>query len=386
MLQTEQDITVFLNTVINKNPNDYEIIGNIGHQLLEVVATAPIADNKEQYIHQYLKELLYTVDLSKSFSKKLIFIYDDAMMPEILLSMHSWFLQQCCKVENIVIIITTHPGISSWYQQYLKLFRVAGFTIIEATFLRNDPHFVPYAKIPKIDNAAVTKKLQYYFSFYGGTYNSLERDFLTAMMSSLDNLGFIDYCGFSKDISGLDNYLEQVSNFSNRELLDKLLEIIKEKNFNIDRGGILNKSNFTTFLSGFIWEKDKISCCQLVRETLNDIPYPNISEKTLRSIMHCQIPIILTGGNPIAELEKFGFNLNYKLVDYNYIYNGSTFFDQIMRIIEQINTISKNYTLHDLEDYMIENKEIFWDNYNHIISGNMYSQIKNNIIKELSNG
>lgn len=375
---------------IHSESDTYKCIGKISNQLLKIVTDAPNQDKKESHIHQFLDIFLKDYDLTISFSKKVILIYDEAISVEILLALHTWFFTKTGNISNITLVTTHTVGLNTWYDNYTKLMGEQGFNIIEA------PWFAYYLSYPNnlivgcrtaaiISKKSFSKKLNYYFSYFGGRQSSLEKDFL-ATIAFESKIGYVDYLsGFDLNLQLFDDYLEQLSNFCNRSLIDKLLAIRnvnqKTQTYDIDP---LFPDFFKTATVDKDWKIDKQAACRVIRETLNSTPFSIVTEKTLRSFVHSQIPLPLSGVGTIDQLTKLGFKFDHNLIDYDAYQFEPIFFKRVVKLYEQLTNLSICYTLPDLEEYMNDNRELFCYNYEYIISGDVFKNIKENLIKELT--
>lgn len=368
-----------ITNVISDN-TDYKIIAYLTTEIIKIISNSPVDEYKEKYVHEFLYNNIHR--LTASFNEKLIFVYDEIISVEILTFIHTWFSKQSCDIENIIFISTHTLGMKKWYNDYLKLYGSIGFKVIEATWMTllmwESSRLSTLTAPPKgIDN----RKLKHYFSYYGGTRSTLEQDALTALVLTRKKFGSIEYMGkFKSDPDQFDAYLEQITNFKNRELADQLLDIYKNSKL-IDHKGSVRCEGFT--YSGTQWEIDSRSLCQILRETATDIPYSIVTEKTFRTFIHFQIPMPLSGINSVENLESLGFKFCHDLIDYSYQYIPN-FITRVQGCLSQINTLANNHSLGDLEEYILNNKDIFWHNYDRIASRNAFDDIKSRIIKELN--
>lgn len=351
------------------------IIGTITNQLLVTIGLSSQV-NKEKDIHNFLDQYLQNVNLAASFDRKLFLIYDEVMYLEILLAIHSWFSVKCCNLKNIVLVTTHTLGAGVWYQTYTKMIGVPGITVIEAP-LMSDRYLARFKSIPK--DQPLTKNLKYYFSFYGGSYGSLERDFLAAYFINV-GAGYVDYMGgFTSTPDQYENYLEQQTEFSNRQLVDTLLNIRNTVTFPKEDQMLNESFDFT----GYQWTIDKQSAGQVIRETSNSTPWTTITEKTLRCFVHGQIPIPVSGTYCVVNLEKLGFVFDHSIIDYSY-QNESILYRRLNLIKQQIDLLKHKYTLEELEKYFVANDDMLCYNYNYIASGRLFNRIKENLIREIN--
>lgn len=352
-------------------------IGHLYAELLTVISRAPPNDiNKSLYVNEFLDMYFDGINLDESFNSKLVLVYEELITAEILTYMHQWFLKQCCNINNICVIFVYTLGIKQWYTQYLELMAQPGLTIIEATWI-NTKNVARQKNIPQLTEQLIRKQLKYYFSFYGGSYSSLERDFLS-IVSASTSMGWTDYCGIKSSDTELDNYLEQLTYFSDRNAVDKLLlakQLVKFKNVK-DR-----YSAITAYQSGVQWKIDKGSAIQVVRETLNDSYFTAFTEKTIRSFIHLQVPMMFSGVGAVDNIKGLGFQFCDTIVDYNSYQYEKQFFIRVSKMFAELTRIKNSYTLKQLEEIIIDNKDVFYHNYDLIQSGKL-EKLANSKIKE----
>lgn len=369
--------------ILENVKTDYEIILDLDEVLATLYGFNPKYENKEPYIHEFLRNKLSNTDISKSFHKKLLILYQEMLFPEILLSIHSWFFTRACNIENIVFLCTQSAGLKEWYQLYLNLHGIKGFTIIEAPFVSEQYKEWWLTDIPALDKKKLDKKVKYMFSYYGGRYRSPERDFLASALSTIPN-SFVDYWADSstdeQDEKEFENYLEQFTNFCDRSYIDQLLESRKNLEY-IEGIRIFDETWKDT--DTVIKKTDKISACSVIRETSNLLQYSTIGQKTLRSFMHLQFAIPISGHKSVEYLERLGFVFNHKLIDYSYQYEYSVY-KRMKLLIKELNRLSTEYTLNDWQDIIHDNAELLCYNYNHFAEGTMLKVIKQNVIRSLN--
>jgi hypothetical protein len=371
---------VFLNQNLNnyiKSNKKCKLIFCFNAELIEVVANAPLSENKDQLVYKKLNQIFSNIDLKESFEKKLIIVYAEVIIPENLIQLHQWIARQCCNIENIVLVTTLHSGVEKWYNQYLELYGDQGMQIVDAPWIYIDQYYTIQNSIPSLDKNLINKNLKYYFSYWGGTYPSLERDVVSVILSNLLN-GYLSYIGCVSSDSEFNNYLEQLTWFGNRELIDQLLTKKQTTKFL----GITNKNLINDYCKGFQFDHDKQSALCPVRETLNDIQYSTITEKTMKAFIHMQIPLPISGVGTVDELTKLGFQF-CDIVNYNSFQHEKLFLKRVCLIKDEIIRIQQTYTLKQLEEYILDHKEVFYNNYNLIQQGVLAEQSANAVIAKL---
>jgi len=357
---------------------DHKIISRITVEILQIISNAPADDNKEKYIHNYLDKTIFKKDLLDSFQRPVIVIYDEVLTVEILLAIHLWFIKQSCNIDNIFLVTTHTLGASEWYKKYLNLFGLRGFRLVEAP-LMSRRYVDRFIDIPKKDIFS-NKKIKHYFSYYGGSYPSLEKDFLVTVMLQLPN-GCVEYMsGFSNDEEKLDNYLEELTGFCDRKTVDNLMNIRRSFVFTKNKTQTLNE---TFNLLGHQYQIDQQCAFQIIRETNNSTPFSCITEKTLRSFIHGQLPIPLSGKNSVNNIKKLGFLLDSNIIDYNYQYLD-TFYERIQAVVTEVCRIQKNFSLEDLTNYINDNLDLIEYNYKYVASGMLFDTIKTNFLKQIN--
>jgi hypothetical protein len=357
---------------------DYEIIMSVNVELLCVITNAPWQENKETYIHSFLDDKLCDIDLTKSFKKKLVILYQEVIYVEILLAIHSWFYTKAANIENIIFISTQTLGLSEWYDSYLKLYGIKGFKIVDAPLTSEIYKDRWLTAIPELDKDQLNKKLKYLFSYYGGRYGSVERDFLAALLST-NTHGFVDYWnGFYTSSDEFENYAEQITNFLDRNLVDNLLEIHKKKKW-----GNTNQESEAIVSTGIIKNIDMQSACQVIRETSNLSPFSCITEKTIRGFLHLQFILPISGYKSVSYLEELGFKFAHDVIDYRYQLEPNLI-KRLMMLVAELNRLSTTYTLDDWKQLIYENADMLCYNYNYFAEGNMLEKIKINIIKAIN--
>ena len=354
--------------------SEYKKICSIGPELLYLVSSVPEHEYKEKYIHKFLDIHIDSSSLQESFNKKLLFVYDETITTEIFISIHNWFLKKCCNLKNILFVSTHTLGLGEWYQKYLGLFGQSGFMVVEVPLYT---YWMPCLidSYESLDKPNINKGLNYYFDFYGGTHGSLDRDFLVSLFLSHQGIGHIDYLGgFSSDIEKFDGYLEQLTNFCDRNACDQLLKnrklnhFVSRKNMNIVKISADVTYNTNIHL---------LSACQIIRETMDNQNFSILTEKTLKGFLNLQF-IIPLGFQSISHLESLGFLFAHDLIDYNY-QDETNFYKRACLVSEQINKLQQRYSLKDLEQIILDRKAILMHNYDCIVSGKLFEKIYHNV-------
>lgn len=353
---------------------DFEIIKNINCGLFDAVAKFP---TDRFAIKNKLDSMFSTVDLTKSFDKKVIIIFDETLFLEVLIELQSWLSSKCCNIKNIVVITTHTIGANDWYKRYLNLFGLTGFKLIEAPLL-TEQYNKRFNSIQPYNNIRAFTQLKYYFSYYGGSHGTVERDVLTSMFSTVGG-GYVDYmAGFTVTDAEFEGHLEYLTRFVDSAMVSKLIKAKQQFWVNDNDEKIFNE-DFSN--NGFQFKIDSESACHVIRETNNYTPYSIITEKTIRGFLHQQIPIPL-GAKSVEYLTKLGFCMDYDIIDYSYQYIDNHY-DRILSVCDQLNLIKQKYTLDDLADYLNDKQDIIRYNYNYIQSEEVFKKISANLLEKL---
>jgi len=353
---------------------NYKKICSIRAELLILVASVPEIEHKEKYIHEFLDRHIDSNSLLESFNRKIIFIYDESISTEVFISIHNWFLKKCCNIKNILFVSTNTLGLSTWYKKYLDLFGQIGFVVVEVPLYT---FYMPGVinSYENLNKPHINKELKYYFDFYGGTYGSLDRDFLVSLFLSHQSIGYVDYLGgFTNNTGKFDGYLEQLTNFCDRKVCDqltenkKLLQIASRKN--IDKMQLVSNVAYNSNVH-------LVSACQIIRETMDNQNFSILTEKTLKGFLNLQF-IIPLGFQSIRHLESLGFLFAHDLIDYSY-QDEPNFYKRAQLVSEQVGKLKQRYSLKDLEQIILDRKEILMHNYDYIVSGKLFEKIYHNV-------
>jgi len=355
---------------------DLEIIAYFDDTMTGIVANAPRNGYKEIYLHKFLDDYFSCKKFDKSFTNKLLIVYDETLSPEIMIALHNWFKKQCCKMSNLILISTHTLNLNEWYNKYCDLTLQSGFTVIDTPLAFYFDKLLHNTQ--SIENYKI-KNLQHYFTYFGGTYSTAERDFTTACVMLYKNLGHIDYIGgYVSTNKEFDNFLEEITEFQDRSLCDKLMAARKAyewPNNSISPDETIKLSYFEKNVY------NKVSAFNLTRETFNSFPYCIFTEKSIKTFLDMQI-ILPIGYHSVDLIKKNGFIFLEDLIDYNYQHEKKLHY-RLLAALEQIKKISKNYTLPQLAEKLYDSRDIFLYNLNYIASGEFYKNSARNLVKKI---
>lgn len=365
--------------VINKTMPEAILLGRIKEELLTCIGQAPVSEYKEKYIHSWLDEKLEKDLLLKSFENKLILIYDEIIIIEVLVFLHTWFKKNACKIENIIVIATcTYDSLSNWYKQYCDLYGTKGFVLIETAWIYAMYFLAWKQNNPLTSKLYQKKQFKNYFEYFGGQRSEKSRDFATAALLTVAELGHIEYLGgFQSSLDEFDAYLEEISGYSNRPKCDEIVTARTNPRF--------NHLASASHIPGFDVLKSPhtgISAFTVLRETSYNETITVLTEKTLKAFISMTLPLPM-GYKSVDELTKLGFKFDHSLIDYSYQYE-KTYFDRIIKLVDEIKRLSTSYTLDELSERFYNNRSIIEHNYNYIVSNKVFNNIQDKLIRDLN--
>jgi hypothetical protein len=349
----------------------YELVGVIGTQLLEILAIAPAMEPKDLYVEQVLDQMFRDYNWAKSFDQCLVILYDEVMPSELVIILHQWLRRKCANIENIILVQTHHLGSSSWWQQYCDTMRVKSFKIHEC-FFTHSPDYWPqwFANIPELPSSswfADHKNIQQLFSFYGGSYSSLERQYLILRLLTIGNHGAIDYLGKFDSQQAIIDWTEFATYYCNQDEINSISSVYYD---HVDSNKMLKNKNCISptpsiknerlTYSGFQWSMDSRSFASIIRETLNSDVYSCLTEKTLRGFLH-HTAVVPLGFQAVDHLEKWGFWFPHDIIDYKF-QNEPVFSKRISMMLSSMNKVIDNYSYQDLQKIYEHNIDNFHRN------------------------
>jgi len=130
-----------------------------------------------------------------------------------------------------------------------------------------------------------------------------------------------------------------------------------------------NKTIFCDFYKNF--------AIDVVTETVFQYPYPQITEKTIRPIVHEKLFILVAPANTLAMIHKFGFKTFPEFIkeDYDTIKDPHV---RLQFIVDELTRISK-FSIDDIRKTMLQYKDTLKHNYDH------YHWLCNNEIEQIVN-
>jgi hypothetical protein len=342
-----------------------DLAGVIRNELLTAIDSAPVLGPKDLYVESLLDKMFLNYDWAKTFSSPVAIVYDEIVTSEILLILHQWLRRQCANIENIYLITTHHSGVKLWWDQWCECFHEKSFNIVE-TFFTNAAASEKYFKNIDFDRLMTSefyrlhKTVNKLFSFYGGTYSSMEREFLTLKMLEFYNVAEIDFFAQFSSKKEILDYTENITYFLNQNEIDNISRLydqyVSDRKLNFNCHLLRNKDEAIDF-SGLQWSIDKNCWATVIRETVNSDLFSTITEKTLRACLHHTV-LIPIGFYSVRDLEALGFWFPHDIVDYSY-QSEPLFAKRIDKLVNTLHTINKHYSAAQLEQYYVDNLHQF---------------------------
>jgi len=352
------------------------IAGRFYCELLEIISSTTDSAVQRKTIYSWLDKNIDLKLLRCSINQKIVYVWDEVIIPELVILLHDWVRMQMCNITNIVLISTHTSNLSEWYNSYCKLFNQNKMSIVDAPWaftIYSEEIFKSFESVP---STYTKQECQYYFDFYGGFRNTEQRDFQTAAFATIAELGYIEYgAGYGNNYD-FNGYLETISGFVDASMCDKI-----------------NKAKHSVILQRTVEPKLKVQtnhvktgnkCAfKIITETSCHTPFNVVTEKTLKGIFEMR-KILPLNYKSISELEKFGFILNDNIFNTTYQFEP-LYFKRILGSIHEIKKLSLQYTLTELSDLIYDKcKRNLEHNHNLIKSKNLYKNIIYNTAQKLS--
>lgn len=339
------------------------VAGVIRAELLVAVASAPVLEPKDSYVKATLDKLFCHYDWTGTFSSPTIILYDEVITSEILVILHKWLRSKSSNIENIYLVTTCNSGICQWWKQWCNCFNEKSFNVVELFFtdsLYFKNYFKDVTQCPDLNFYTNNKKIVKLFSFYGGTYSSSEREFLTLSMLKFHNCASIDFFAQFSSKKTLLDYSENITYYLNQKEIDALSDLydqyVKDGCFLLNQQYVRQKNESVNF-GGLQWELDKFSWATVIRETINTDCFSTVTEKTVRACIHHTV-LIPIGVRSVSDLETLGFWFPHDIVDYSYQHNP-IFASRINQLCNSLKKITETYSMGQLHQYYLDNIHLF---------------------------
>lgn len=369
-----------VNEIIASRLSDYiqsinpqvTVIGILHDELIHHLQKDAINVSIIDWIDSYFSQ----VDFEQSFHKKFVIVYNESFSANTFLQFHDWLVNKKCKLENIYFISGNTCGLQQWYVDYCRLMNQSKITIIDAPALTCQ---VSPELCKPIENyqGECLDKFENYFTYYGGLYSDPERELITAAALTLKEKGSVEFYGgfISNELEFIEE-IENLSNFNWNPWFDQILQNFKTNT--------LHKQEITPeFKINQVANFDKKGAYafEILRETVNNVPFTGFTEKTIRCFLHKRLPLPLSY-RCIDNLESIGFKFHHDVIDYSYQHE-SVFIKRLQLAMVELERLTKNYTLEQLHS-IIEHSPIVRHNYNYVHKGKFLQYVYDNIKQNLN--
>jgi hypothetical protein len=351
-------------------PANIKTAGVIRSELSRSVTLAPMLSPKDMYVEQTLDKLFFNYDWTITFETPVAIIYDELVTSEILVILHKWLRKQCADIENIYLIVTHNAGISAWWEKWCDCFFDKSFKIVELFF--NDSIMNPWNpgedvkkyELKSLNFLKENKKILKLFSFYGGTYSTMERQYLVLKMLRFQNVAAIHFNSKFSSKKEILDYAENITYYNNQKEIDDLSECydrcVGHKQM-LPNSNLISSINYQKFLelqwSHLQWNIDKNSWATVIRETMNSDVFSTVTEKTLIACFHHTVMFPI-GINSVLNLENLGFWFPHDIVDYSYQVEP-IFVNRVAKMCNTLQEIINKYSMIQLEQYYFDNIQKF---------------------------
>jgi hypothetical protein len=296
----------------------------------------------------------------KSFNGPTFLIYNETINLEAFLILNKYFSNRACNIENIYLVTSTSIGLSDFAKQYASVMQTSSVKILELPFFFDFYIFKDQGlwnlNIPK------EKKLKYYFTYYGGTYEGdpPDRTLLYANFKSRPNC-YVDFMGTACTKQKLINYVEQLTGFCDQNFVEFIGNNYDNYVDPTHKQQVIN----TLPLINSQWDVDSKALLSITRETSNRDPWATITEKTIRCFLFGIVPMPINGSSLIEYFEREGFLFDHNLLNYNYL-KEKNFATRLKQINYQLD-LTMSHTLEKFEKYYIDNYDLFEHNARHLL-------------------
>jgi hypothetical protein len=346
-----------------------DLVGTITHALVDAVTHAPALEPKLLYIEAALDQQFGTYDWTKSFRAPQILVYEEILTSEMLIAIHLWLRRKCADISNIILVTTSHLGVAAWWSKYCSVMGYRSFSIREKFYTHSD-HWRPIwidtmAVLPSREWFIKSKKIERVFSYYGGTYATLDRQYLVLKLLELSAVGEIDYIGEFTTKDTVLAYSENINYYLDQTDID---QVDRSFDQHVSPAGKLVQQNAPASglknerirYQGVQWQTDSKCFASVVRETVVDDVYSCVTEKTLRAFLHHMVVIPVTFQG-VKELEHMGFWFPHDIFDYSY-QTESRFAHRTKHLITSIKQLIANLSIGDMQQYYTDNIDKFHAN------------------------
>lgn len=323
------------------------------------------------YTWELLDKAFEGIDLAESFEQPLLIVYDELMPSRILIDLHFWLRQKCLNIQNIVLINTHHLGVRDWWKQWCNTNHEYSFQVLDVpqppSMIKN--YFSGGVDIiDRADPIAQKQKhLSHTFSYYGGLYGALERDYLALQMSEFLDTAAIDYLGEFADPDLFAGYVESLSYYSDQDSVDRLTNayntLVKKGKIkgNLDQFKFkISASKEKLNFRGMQWKIDKHCFATVIKETKANDRYPMVTEKTWRTFLNHSVAIP-TSYQAVRYLESQGYWFPHEIFDYSY-QDEPSYHYRIEKLKKSLTKLQEQCSIVQMKEFLVGNRDRFESN------------------------
>lgn len=338
-------------------------IGWMRDELLQTLASANPTSNKSALIGSKLDHMFTDVDWSWSFDNRLLLVYDEVVMPEILVGIHEWLRTKSACLDHVHVLFADQP-VRNWWTQWCQLHQQRSF---QAEYV---PHSTMNLRYPmaSVVHARSSDEITKYFSYYAGTWTNHSRNYLLLEMLQYLDHACIDNMAPLLSQQTIVDYLENITYFCAQKDVERIAKIydqhVVNRRFVGNVPGIKTKNEPLCY-DGLQWHTDRQCLATVIRETRDDLPYPDMTEKTMRAFMHQCMAIPISYGS-VDHLESLGFQFAHKVFDYSY-QSEPDFFLRVQKLKQSIDRLLRDVPPHRLGDVWSQHQHIWQHNAENVL-------------------
>ena len=361
--------------IVDNQKYNFSLAGVIREQPHAAVISVPVLESKTVVLEKCFDKIFKDYDWKTSFSTSVFIMNDEVTSSEIVISLHTWLRRRCSNIENIYLFTTAHTGIAEWWKNWCSVNHQKSFQIVEMCYSNDtsfDMYFSHLINLPDIKFYYEHKNITKLFSFYGGTYSTPEREYLTLKMLQFKDSANIEFLAKFMPKQEILNYVEEITYFMNQNECNLISDMYDQ---NIDQNGFLKKSiqifdqdqlaglkNSVATFDDHHWHIDKTCWGSVIRETFNADCFSSVSEKTLRACLY-HVALIPVGYNAVEGLENLGFWFPHDIMDYSY-QSEKLYSDRIIKLSTALVNLNNTNSSAQLQQHYVDNIHNFQHNVN----------------------
>lgn len=347
---------------------DYDYVGTICKELLNSVSQSSANAPTDLCVEQTLERLFGSYNWASSFERTQILVYDEYLSSELLVSIHRWLRKKCADIENIQLITTHFTGVANWWKDWCKTHHERSFSIREVFYTNRpllthsmrlfyqEPNFLLRDKKFFLEQKHISKL----FSYYGGSWSNVERQYLMLKFAKFSHIAEIDFLAKLCPLNDILDYAENITYYKNQTEINQLADTYARLNNQeivlLSHKTVGAKRNEEINFNGLQWDTDRHCWATVIRETLNSDKFSCVTEKTIRTFLYHCVAIPL-GYKAVSDLENLGFWFPHDMIDYSY-QNEDLFAARINKLVESLDLLSTK-SFDDLQKYYVDNIDKF---------------------------